>query len=98
MGVRRVGISDGYEAEDVGSGVRLLHYGEIIRVEHECDRWDDEEEPDGVFVKVVAPALTTEGPVVHVIHARTPTTITPSILCKGCGLHGYVTNGEWRNA
>lgn len=24
-----------------------------------------------------------------------PLTITPSILCRTCGLHGYITNGEW---
>jgi hypothetical protein len=24
-----------------------------------------------------------------------PLTITPSILCKSCGDHGYITNGRW---
>lgn len=27
-----------------------------------------------------------------------PLTITPSILCRACGDHGYVTNGRWVKA
>lgn len=26
---------------------------------------------------------------------REPLTLTPSILCTGCGCHGFITNGEW---
>jgi hypothetical protein len=26
-----------------------------------------------------------------------PVTITPSILCPDCGLHGFVTDGTWRS-
>lgn len=25
-----------------------------------------------------------------------PLTTTPSVLCRICGDHGYITNGEWR--
>lgn len=24
-----------------------------------------------------------------------PLTVTPSILCTGCGTHGFITNGAW---
>lgn len=24
-----------------------------------------------------------------------PLTVTPSILCRMCGCHGFITNGEW---
>jgi hypothetical protein len=24
-----------------------------------------------------------------------PLTVTPSILCDECGVHGFITNGEW---
>lgn len=27
-----------------------------------------------------------------------PLTLTPSILCRGCGDHGFVTNGRWIKA
>lgn len=93
MTIRRIGIPDGGTVEDVGAGVRLLHYDDgTIRVEHECDQWPDVQEPDGVLVKVVAPALHEN----HVVHARRPSTITASIACLSCGLHGYVTDGAWR--
>lgn len=26
-----------------------------------------------------------------------PLTLTPSILCRECGAHGYITNGQWRS-
>jgi len=30
----------------------------------------------------------------HVVKAE-PLTVTPSILCHGCGTHGFITNGAW---
>jgi hypothetical protein len=27
-----------------------------------------------------------------------PLTLSPSILCKGCGEHGYITSGAWVRA
>lgn len=95
MTVRRIGVPDGGETEDVGGGVTLLHYADgTIRVEHECGRWPDEQESDGELVKVVAPLLHPN----HVVHARRPSTITASIFCTSCGLHGFVTAGTWRAA
>lgn len=81
--------------EDVGAGVELLHLvdGRIL-VRHECGRWPDDREEDGVFVKVVAPALSGG----HAVEARIPTTVSPSILCPDCGLHGYVRAGRWAAA
>lgn len=58
---------------------------------HRCSSWPDDREPDGVFVKVVAPRLTKHtitGPEIAL-------TIRASILCPDCGLHGYVTGGVW---
>jgi hypothetical protein len=26
---------------------------------------------------------------------REPLTLTPSILCRSCGSHGFITNGQW---
>lgn len=76
MTARRFGIPDGGDPEDVGGGVVLLHYEDgTVRVEHECGRWADEQEPDGELVKVVAPPLHAN----HVVHARKPSTITASI-------------------
>lgn len=29
---------------------------------------------------------------------REPLTLTPSILCRSCGSHGHITNGQWVKA
>jgi hypothetical protein len=29
---------------------------------------------------------------------REPLTITPSLLCRACGNHGFITNGKWVKA
>lgn len=61
---------------------------------HECQRWPDEDEPDGVFVKVVAPRLTNH----TVTRTDTGVTVRASILCPDCGIHGFVTNSRWDSA
>lgn len=82
------------QAVDVGGGVTMLRYpGDPLdpaswRVRHRCDRG-----PRGVIVW--APTLTP-GPAGHVVHSTDPLTITASILCGDCGLHGFVTEGAWR--
>lgn len=27
--------------------------------------------------------------------SKEPLTISPSLLCRGCGTHGFITNGQW---
>lgn len=87
---------------DVGGGAALLwfpdddsHDPHRIGIEHVCSRWPDDQEPDGEFVKIVAPAL-------HPNHTVTmkdgKVTIRASIACPDCGLHGFVTNGQWEAA
>jgi hypothetical protein len=58
---------------------------------HECGRWADDREPDGEFVKVVAPRLTNH--TVTVTDAGV--TVRASILCPDCGRHGFVTDSVW---
>lgn len=90
--IHEIGFPKTDDIEDLGAGVQLLHYGDgTIRVRHECGRWEDDLETDGEFIKVVAPPLHPN----HVVHDRKPTTITASIACPACGLHGYATNGAW---
>ncbi len=82
---------------DVGHGVALLvtepddRNPHGVRVKHVCTSWPDDQEPDGEFVKVVAPALAPA----HVVHSLDPATVTASILCPDCGLHGFVRGGVW---
>jgi hypothetical protein len=78
--------------QDHGNGVLTLHYPTgLIRVEHLCTR-----PRDGASL-LIAPTLTRQNqPYGHQIIATDPLTISPSILCEDCGLHGFITNGEWR--
>ena len=29
------------------------------------------------------------------VHSTEPLTVTPSVHCRGCGLHGFITDGRW---
>lgn len=62
--------------------------------QHQCATWPDDDEPDGVFCKVVAPRLTN-----HTITRNDQgVTVRASILCPDCGVHGFVTDSQWRDA
>lgn len=60
-----------------------------VRAEHYCR----ELEP-GTWLRA-APALQLNGG--HMIISRDPLTITPSLGCDDCGLHGFVTDGQWHD-
>lgn len=67
--------------------VHTLHYPDgSIRVEHTC-------KAIGEAQLVTAPALRLDGG--HVVQQEDPLTITPSILCPDCGLHGFIISGKW---
>lgn len=81
--------------------VRLVDLGPVVLievngprrylVEHLCKSFTYDDEP-GVRHDIYAcPHLDPA----HVIVAADPLTITPSILCPDCGLHGFVTGGVW---
>lgn len=82
-------VQEGWDTrEDAGHGVFALHYPDgAVRIEHTCHRTRD-----GLTI-VCAPLLSFE-------HTRSGglghLTVTPSILCGDCGLHGYITDGTWR--
>lgn len=61
---------------------------------HECGYWPDDAEPDGVFIKVVAPRLTNH----TVTRTAAGVTVRASIACPDCGLHGFVTDSKWADA
>lgn len=85
--------------EALGPTYRLLHYPDgTTRFEHRCDRAER-----GVII--CAPALrlgnghtlTWSGAGDH-SNPRGKPTVSPSILCPDCGLHGFVVDGWWRAA
>lgn len=62
--------------------------------EHQCQFWIDGQEPDGVFIKLVAPRLTQ-----HTVNrTEQGVTVRASILCPDCGIHGFVTESKWTAA
>ena len=61
--------------------------------QHECGRWPDEQEPDGTFVKVIAPRLAKH----TVTRTKRGITVRASIACPDCGAHGIVTDSTWKN-
>lgn len=82
-----------------GVALALLRWGSSDEpanwgFEHVCKEWEDDQEPDGWFVKIVAPRIA--------LHTVTRTavgiTVRASILCPDCGLHGFITDNRWSPA
>jgi hypothetical protein len=72
----------------VGFGIEALFYADgTVRIAHDCKLIG----PDRRVR--TAPLLQLGNG--HTITALSPLTITPSILCDDCGLHGYITECEW---
>lgn len=70
--------------------VQTLWYADgSVGIRHECNR------PRDGLTLIVAPRLQLDHG--HQIVSTDPVTITPSILCDDCGLHGFITEGAWLN-
>lgn len=85
-------VEDGWDTrEEVGGGIVALHYPDgAIRVEHYCTR-----QRDGLSI-ICAPALQLGGGGHTATGGLGHLTVTPSILCGDCGLHGHITDGTWK--
>jgi hypothetical protein len=71
--------------------------GTYVEWTHTCDSpggrwWCEEVGGDD------PPALLPVGPGGWTVVQRDPLTVTPSILCHGCGCHGFITDGTWHPA
>lgn len=70
-----------------GRELALLFYGDgTVRILHECRLIGEDQ-------LVCAPALQLTGG--HRIEQLDPVTVSPSILCPDCDLHGFVRAGRW---
>lgn len=79
-------LDHGYRLPGPGK-VYSLHYPDgSIRIEHTCRQVGEDQ-------LITAPALILDAG--HVVQQEDPLTVTPSILCADCGLHGFITNGIW---
>lgn len=74
----------------------------------DVERWGlivDHPRPDGS--PCIGSFATFDGPVQRQVHpgapkwaveSLDPLTLSPSLLCRDCGDHGFVRNGQWINA
>ena len=92
MPTTTIAIEPGATELDHGSGITSHHWpdGEV-GIAHDCRVFGD------MQIRC-APRLTDLGkPGGHQILSADPLTVTPSIMCPDCGLHGYITDGMWRD-
>ena len=73
---------------------RLDDDGKHVRWSHDClVTWTTEPLWQEVIRdEIVLPVNAEHG---WQVQATDPLTVTPSILCSGCGTHGFITNGAW---
>lgn len=73
-------------------GLWMLSYPDHYALEHVCDR-SKGERPD------VEPTVVIQAPALDLHQVTWPDggapTVTPSIRCPDCSLHGHVTDGAW---
>lgn len=75
---------------DHGHGIETAWYpGGEVGVRHTCDRGGKR----GVII--CAPRLVLDQPNGHTIVSVNPVTVSPSIACSDCGLHGFIRDGRW---
>ena len=82
---------------DVGGGVQIVGYtqGGVpgpagLLERHAC--------VDGYQHVGMLPYDRGQGGPVWRVLAEDPTTIAPSVLCRQCGLHGWIRDGQWMPA
>jgi hypothetical protein len=88
---------DGWDRLDEMGAVAALHYSDgTIRIRHHCDRSQMADDGRSSSPVVCAPALRLGNG--HEVISLAPLTISPSVLCRDCGLHGFIRNGAWESA
>lgn len=75
---------------DIGCGIEV----ELKYVEGALDGVTYWHEPCGKDYLAVQPAWKTGWQV----QSLDPLTLAPSVLCRKCGLHGFIQNGKWVSA
>jgi hypothetical protein len=83
----------GYERiVDHGSNIQTLWYADgRIKFRHICRLIDGTR-------RVLAPETFGPEHKAHAMVSRDPLTLSPSLLCRQCGLHGWIRNGRWEAA
>lgn len=87
-------MSERSKREDIGHGVsivRVSYEGEPAGVEYYHPR------PDGSECSGWAHFVggSWDFPGGWTVEKREPLTLSPSLLCRGCGHHGFIREGRW---
>jgi len=86
----------GDDADDIGHGVRVVpiqQQGQIVGYMEAHRRPDDGEWCSG-WVQIESDFAVREAPV-WIQESASPLTLSPSILCRRCGNHGWIKEGRW---
>ena len=74
-------------------------YPDHFRWQHDCQEtrklWEGKASQETVERFATSAHLLPIGSSFWTIVQEEPLTVTPSILCKECGLHGFITDGKW---
>lgn len=87
---------------DIGHGVSILftswgeHEKAGIIERHVCA--DGDETPGGVLFDLPGVREAFPGSPVWTVESWGPLTISPSVMCRTCGHHGWIRNGRWEPA
>ena len=85
-------VEQGYERIVDHGRVQTLWYPDgQVGLRHVCTR------PRDGRTLIVAPLLQLRPGGGHTVISTDPVTVTPSCGCDDCGLHGFLTNGVWKD-
>lgn len=84
---------------DIGCGVEIEfaeYKGVVVGInEWHPDKRDPTKRCCGFVFFDVPTEARCQGTPVWQVASLDPLTLSPSLLCRGCGNHGFIKNGKW---
>jgi hypothetical protein len=80
---------------DLGHGVRIARVnfeGQFAGIQWRHPRPDNGQDCRGGFVAFRGRYMDNHG---WTLESEDPLTLSPSLMCRGCGCHGFIKNGAW---
>jgi len=81
---------------DIGHGVKIFatsYNGQVAGIIEEHDDKDGQRCSGYVRFRLPINDLSTGSS--WVVESEEPLTLSPSVLCRTCGHHGYIRDGKW---
>lgn len=90
------------EPTDIGHGVVIAPAYAFDNPTVVVGLTEDHDRPDGggrcagfVLFDIPEAASSRAGAPVWTVESSDPLTLSPSLLCRSCGNHGWIRNGQW---